>query len=301
MVSKLASANIHEGYSVATTLDPAVQPFLRDHKIDGTPVLPGVMGIEAFAEAALCVLPGWRVEAIEDVKFLAPFKFFRGEPREVRTEVRVHPHGNRLIADCRLIGHRSLPNQTGPQGTTHFTARVLLNQQALPAAPTTEFAAPSGNSVEAGEIYGLYFHGPAYQVLEKAWWDGKQVTGLLAKDLPPNHSPAEFDTITSPRLVELCFQTAGIWELGIQGRMGLPQEVREVRLLRDPKLAEGRLHAVVSPDGARGIFDAEVIDKRGNCYLSVIGYRTIALSNAVDEKSLRTLQAIMAGEAVLVA
>ena len=39
------------------------------------------MGIEAFAEAALWMLPGWHVEAIEDVNFLAPFKFYRNEPR----------------------------------------------------------------------------------------------------------------------------------------------------------------------------------------------------------------------------
>ena len=41
------------------------------------------MGIEAFAEAALRMLPGWHVEAIEDVNFLAPFKFYRNEPRTV--------------------------------------------------------------------------------------------------------------------------------------------------------------------------------------------------------------------------
>ena len=35
-----------------TTLDPTTEPFLHDHQIEGTPVLPGVMGIEAFAEAA---------------------------------------------------------------------------------------------------------------------------------------------------------------------------------------------------------------------------------------------------------
>ena len=35
---------------VRTTLDPVRQPFLDDHRIDGTAVLPGVMGIEAFAE-----------------------------------------------------------------------------------------------------------------------------------------------------------------------------------------------------------------------------------------------------------
>ncbi len=67
---------LQSGLKIETTLDPAIQPFLHDHQIDGTPVLPGVMGIEAFAEAALCLLPGWHVEAIEDVNFLAPFKFY---------------------------------------------------------------------------------------------------------------------------------------------------------------------------------------------------------------------------------
>ena len=32
------------------TLDPKTEPFLQDHAIDGTPVLPGVMGLEGFAE-----------------------------------------------------------------------------------------------------------------------------------------------------------------------------------------------------------------------------------------------------------
>ena len=34
------------------------------------------------------------------------------------------------MADCRLIGRRSLPNQSEPQVTTHFTARVRLTKQA---------------------------------------------------------------------------------------------------------------------------------------------------------------------------
>ena len=44
------------------------------------------MGIEAFAEAAPALAPGWRVDAVEDVDFLAPFKFYRGEPRAVTVE-----------------------------------------------------------------------------------------------------------------------------------------------------------------------------------------------------------------------
>ena len=48
------------GVVVLTDLDPAIQPFLDDHRIEGTPVLPGVMGIEAFAEAPACSPPAGR-------------------------------------------------------------------------------------------------------------------------------------------------------------------------------------------------------------------------------------------------
>ena len=81
MLAKTAKIDLSGRLTVEPSLDPAVQPFLLDHVIEGTPVLPGVMGMEAFAEAALALAPGWHVEALEGVDFLVPFKFYRGEPR----------------------------------------------------------------------------------------------------------------------------------------------------------------------------------------------------------------------------
>ncbi|HEV3510141.1 MAG TPA: SDR family NAD(P)-dependent oxidoreductase [Candidatus Sulfotelmatobacter sp.] len=301
MVGKIASMSLYDGYAIESTLDPQAQPFLHDHQIDGTPVLPGVMGIEAFAEAARCLLPAWQVETIEDINFLAPFKFYRSEPRTLRIETRIHPQGERLLADCRLIGHRSLPNLKEPQATTHFTARVRLAKQSDQTPASREFVRPVGPCAEAAEIYQLYFHGPAYRVLERAWRDGKQVIGLMAKGLPANHHPSELATVMEPRLIELCFQTAGIWELGMQGRMGLPLRVHQVSLFRAPHATSGRLYAVVTPDVVQRSFDAVVMDEKGTCYLRLNGYQTVALTDGVDKEILKSLQAIMTEEAVLVA
>ena len=180
---------LYTGLTIEATLDPKAQPFLHDHQIDGTPVLPGVMGIEAFAEAALSVLPGWHIKAIEDVNFLAPFKFYRHETRTVTVEATLRAQGEEMVADCRLIGRRALPNQSDPQITTHFTARVRLSK----LAPGSTVASTPGSQIEplieAADVYRLYFHGPAYQVLEKAWWDGKpddRATGeRSSKQSPP--------------------------------------------------------------------------------------------------------------------
>jgi NAD(P)-dependent dehydrogenase (short-subunit alcohol dehydrogenase family)/acyl carrier protein len=298
MIGKVASMGLYGPLTVETTLDPKLQPFLHDHQIDGTPVLPGVMGIEAFAEAAACLIPGWHVEALEDVNFLAPFKFYRNEPRSLTVEAAIHPLGDTLVGACRLLGKRQLPNQNEPQVTTHFTARVRLTRSAPELVTVPALGAPEGNIVEAAEIYRLYFHGPAYQVVERAWWDGKRIVGLMAKNLRNNHYPPELPTLASPRWIELCFQTAGIWEMGTQGKMGLPQHIDRVTLLSDPERAMGPVYAVVTPNPSQASFDAEIVDAKGNRYLQLRGYRTIEIPNAVDAERLKALQAAMSLEGV---
>jgi polyketide synthase-like dehydratase family protein/polyketide synthase family protein len=294
----MASLGVHNGITIESQLDPSAQPFLHDHQIEGTSVLPGVMGIEAFAEAAACLFPGWQVDAVENVSFVAPFKFYRNEPRTITTHVQVRSQDGVMLADCQLRGSRLLPNQKEAQVTTHFTGCVRLTRESPGAVFTPPLGTPAGQVIEAGTIYGVYFHGPAYQVLERAWWNGIRLIGLMAEDMPPNHQPATLKTLMAPRLIELCFQTAGLWELGVQGRMGLPQHIREVRLERSPQLAQGRLYATVTPDPNNGGFDVEVIDAAGHRYLHLTGYRTIALPDGANAQALRALQTVMSPEAV---
>jgi len=298
MVGTITGMGIYNGLTMETTLDPAAQPFLYDHRIDGTPVLPGVMGIEAFAEAAVCVHPGWHIEAIEEVNFLAPFKFYKDEPRTVIIQATISPFGEKLVADCRLIGRRKLPTQQEPQETVHFTARVRVGKKPLPEAKAAVPRLSAEAIVSAAHIYRVYFHGPAYQVLDRVWWDGQRMIGEMAAGLPGNHKPADLPTLMAPRLIELCFQTAGIWEMGTSSRMGLPQHLEQVTWLRSPKLAEGRLYAMVTPHPEDGTFDAEVVDSAGNCYVRVGGYRTVALPDGLDADWLRAVQTVLSPETV---
>lgn len=296
MLEKVVKTGIFQPLTIETTLDPKIQPFLYDHQIEGIPVLPGVMGIEAFAEASTCLLPGWHIESIEDVNFLAPFKFYRNQPRTVTVEAVVHPSPAGITAGCKLTGRRMMPNQTEPQITTHFSARVCLRRDANPAGSVRPIGRPEGNIVEAADIYRLYFHGPAYQVVERAWWDGKRMVGLMSSGLPANHRPADLPARIAPRLMELCFQTAGIWEMGIESRMGLPQHIDRVSLLSETPPG-ARVYAVVLPKAERG-FDAEIIDEQGNCYLRLEGYRTVAVPGALDADRVKALHDAMSLEGV---
>jgi len=152
--------------------------------------------------------------------------------------------------------------------------------------------------VDAAQIYQIYFHGPAYQVVEKAWWDGEHMVGELAPGLPDECSPADVATIIGPRLIELCFQTAGLWEIAAEGRMGLPWQVGQLSWLRTPEGAEQSFYALVKPDLEKKTFDAEVVDAAGNRYLRLVGYRTAEIASGIDSDPLKALHDAVASQTV---
>ena len=188
------------------------------------------MGMEGFAEAAHALLPGWHVSALEDVDLRAPFKFYRDEPRTLELRAllarrrRRHDRG-----DCRLIGRRSAagPGRAGDRalhrpraadaraaarpGRTRAppTRGARRGRTARPSTGSTSTAPPTRCSSAPGERTA----------------SGRARSRPTCR--PPTSRPGQ-PTEIAPRLIELCFQTAGVWELGTVGRMGLPTHVDRV-------------------------------------------------------------------------
>ena len=293
MVGKITGMGLYSGLTVETELDPKKQPFLYDHQIDNTPVLPGVMGIEAMAEAAKVLFPDLYIDAIEEVNFSSPFKFYRNEPRVVITRVQFIPDGKNILAQCQLIGTRKLHGQSESQETIHFTSNIRLTSGKPKEMSGKTPGVTKGRKLTTGEIYELYFHGPAYRVVDASWRSGKTVIGLMTKNLPANHHPEKLSTVVSPRLIELCFQTAGIWEMGMNKKMGLPYHIDSVRVFKngDDKKT-GRLFAVLTPM-KNGAFDANVVDETGTFYLQLEGYSTMEVPEPLDQEKLKPLKAVL--------
>jgi hypothetical protein len=283
---------IQRGLVIETTLDPKAQAFLHDHQIDGTPVLPGVMGLEAMAEAAQLLFPEHHVAAIENVQFMAPFKFYRSQPRTVTVNAVFAMENDDIVAQCRLIGLRTLHGQSQAETTVHFSARIRLTARQGETGKRDRVSPPKGKKVGTPDIYKVYFHGPAYQVLDSSWKAGDSVVGHLSGKLPVNHKPENLATLVAPRLIELCFQTAGVWELASKARMGLPSGIGRMQMMQLPQNA-ANLFAIVKPlpDGA---FDAELVDLEGNIYFTLAGYRTMEMPESVDAALLKPLQNILA-------
>src|SRR4029079_7272862 len=100
--------------------------------------------------------------------------------------------------------------------------------------------------------------------MESAWRAGDGVAGRMAGALPPDHQPQEMPTLMEPRLVELCFQAAGVGELGNRGKMGLPLHIDRVSTLRRPN--GGALTAVTRPRAGEGAAEAYGVGQEGKHY-----------------------------------
>jgi hypothetical protein len=295
LAGRIVELGLHDGLGARTRLDPASQPFLRDHQIDGTPVLPGVMGIEAFAELAIRFLPDLSVRAVDDVQFLAPFKFYRDQPRELEWRARFEPgEQGEVVAHCRLVGRRSLPGRDAPQETEHFRAAVRMAARNTSEARSVETGPAPARAVGPDAIYQVYFHGPAFRVLAAAWGEGERTLGRMADGLPPAFEPADTRTLTAPRLVELAFQTAGVGEIGRSGRMGLPQHIASLELAGEAPATGDGCACVVTP-GDVGV-DAQVVDASGREVLRLRGYATAALPTTIPEALRAPLAAAVTPE-----
>ncbi|MGZ4665503.1 MAG: SDR family NAD(P)-dependent oxidoreductase, partial [Frankiaceae bacterium] len=291
MIGQVTGMGVWSGLTVETTLDPTSQPFLYDHRIDGTAYLPGVMGVEAFAEIARLAAPGWYISDIEDVDFAQPFKFYRDEPRTVKVRTTVSPAGGGLAARCELIGTRTLANRPEPVTTVHFTGTVRLREEEPDAEREGVESLDGRPAVGHDDVYRVYFHGPAYQVMDEAWKTGAGAAARFAADLPANHQPHERPTVAEPRLIELCFQTAGIEEMGTTGKMGLPAHIDRIHFPAHADAGDA-LVAEADPSGD-GVFDARVVDTSGRVLVRLTGYRTAVLPGDVDNALLGPLRAAM--------
>jgi hypothetical protein len=284
-ISTVKAAKLYGGLEVETRLDPHAQAYLFDHQMENVPLLPGVMGTETFAELAQLLAPDMRVAQVLNEKFERPFKFHRMQPQTLYLSAWGEPdRAGDLIVHTMLRSVTVMPRaEMPPQEKVHFTADVRLTRNA-PEAPVMDFTPPEVETLDipAEEIYKLYFHGPAYQVLARAQVQGDTAIALMHSPLPADTPRGEGEWVIAPRLVEFCFQTAGLWEMRTKHAMALPMAIGAVSVYRQLPEADGkRLYAVVTARDDGKAFDASVVDESGAVYVKMFGYRTVQLPGQV--------------------
>jgi hypothetical protein len=287
------SFDLHQGLRAEMILDPKVEPFLFDHAIDGISVLPGVMGLETFAEAAWLLVPDYHVVGLENVQFLAPMKYYRKEARSAIVKARpvLSPDGQ-VRVHLTLSSMQTIVGRE-PEEKLHFAGVVVLS----PRAPEPMYGlaySGTGGVIGCDDIYRVFFHGPAYQVLDKVERvNVRHVLGTWKADLPCDTTSLSHGSLVGPRLIEFCFQTAGVWEIGQTGHLALPSVLDKVSLYQTT-VGDTPVFAEVQATEADGIlsFTACVRDSEGKIYVELSGYRTSRMPNTLPEELAGPFQRI---------
>ncbi len=300
MFSHISAFSSDGGLKLSAELDPSQEAYLHDHAINGIPVLPGVVGIEGFARAAqhvagvLASARGFKVQRVDDVQFLAPLKFYRNAPRKIEWTAKGFASEDGIRVEAALESDWLRANGENNH-TLHFQGAVYLSEYARPQREIRRSKAwNAAEGISAEEIYKLYFHGPAFQVLAGAQLSGKNIVGRFNPALA--HQPGSNMAATYPLLLELCFQTAGLFEIGKMGSMGLPRAVESIRLYSQ-RMNGLPVFALVTPrENPGGLsFDATVVDGDGNVFLEMARYQTSALPYALQPELLAPIQSHFQG------
>ena len=252
-------------------------PYLADHAIEGTPYVPGVMGLETFFETSTA-LTGEVTKALKDVHFYLPIKLLRNRPQAVRVIGKAVGDNVEMEIESDFINSKGVK-----MGNTrrHFTAKKMTDFTStwdqVKAQAMRGLESPL--QVTAAEIYQKYFHGPSFQVLGGIIRVNEQESLAVYNTAPaPQWTDGPRTLLANPMLIEAAFQCCGFEDMTIARKMTLPDGIGEVAVLNN-QLPPARLYLYgvnkgTTADG-KTLHDAYVFDAQGNVWVEIHGYRAI--------------------------
>ncbi len=212
-----------ESLSAAKDFTLEQDPYLLDHSINGTPYVPGVMGLETFAEAS-AVVNGMPPKVLANVRFAVPIKLLRNKPAEVKIKAAPGPDGLEMRMESDFVSPKGL--RLG-QTRTHFRA-VSAADAASSWKPSMHPVLPKNRKykADAQTIYKTYFHGPSFQVLDGILSVEKtSVLAVFKRPQAPLWKNGHQKLVFHPLVFEAMFQACGWRDIQFDRAMALPDAV----------------------------------------------------------------------------
>ncbi|MEH0626446.1 type I polyketide synthase [Streptomyces stelliscabiei] len=286
-----AAVDLPDGDGVLFTgrLSPRTHPWLVDHAVSGTVLLPGVASVEMAAHAAVHV----GCTTVEELTLAAPLVLAADEARRLRLTVDApDPEGRRAVA---LYSRPDDPESTAPW-VRHAGGTLAGTPASAPGDPGRW---PPGDGAERLDLDHLYadfeaagvHYGPLFQGLRAAWRVGDEIHAEVA--LPasvPGTRASGF--AVHPALLDAALQTVALRPDGTRGtdaRTGgvpLPFSWHDVTVA---PTADPVLRVVLSPAPQGGdAVSVRITDRTGRPVVTVgaLTLRAAAGAPAAAERSL---------------
>lgn len=265
------------------TFDLREDVYLREHLVNGVPVLPGSAAIEWLAEVASV----GRIDAVTEILDVSLDRFIR-----VRAEQPTHASVTcQASADaCELTAHADILHPRGAvlrAGVPHYHARVLFGTRELRRVDE-DFGDPPGLDGDLpfsrSYVDDAYFHvGATFRIVDWIrYLNPREAIAALRVPEPIGYytSVPRARFWVDPFLLDGCFQAAGTLGILHNAKAPVPRGLRRLRLGVDPEPGERLLcRALLRREGHEVLhYDFTVWNSKGEVCLSVDDYT----SSSVD-------------------
>jgi len=250
--------------------------YLRQHRIDGVPVLPAAAAMAIMGDAARTLWPGWKVVEARDFQLIKGVEM-KDPSRTLQVLIQPPPYGSSEGFEVTATIRTDLG---AGRAIVHYRAVVRLEQQV-----NGEFArSPALHAAKSLSVASAYdemlFHGPCFQVIEAI--DGLSERGSVAQVRPSR--PTEWLTGVSaahdawtfdPALVDAAAQMALLWARSLRGESCLPARFGRVVRLREQLPPRMTMEFELIP-----VADASIV--RANVYFLDAAGRAVLLIEEME-------------------
>ncbi|MEV0251249.1 SDR family NAD(P)-dependent oxidoreductase [Nocardia sp. NPDC050712] len=234
-------------------------PWIDEHVVDGTRILPGAAYLDAALSAASLEFATRPGTSVEQVRFVAPLVIESGDVPVLETSVEESTH--RFTMRSRTA--------TGSSWTVHATGRLVdggyePGKTEVPALDAMTEVAPAALYAELAAT-GVE-HGPAFRLVRQAWVDGNTVVARIDASIA-----AGSGHLAHPCVLDAAWQVVSLADTGGPARDGavIPigaESVRRYAALPDEVLVVARLTAALRAD-------IDILDTDHNPVLRIVDAR----------------------------
>ncbi|MBI2378206.1 MAG: acyltransferase domain-containing protein [Deltaproteobacteria bacterium] len=259
----------------------ATEPFLDEHRMGGTPILPAVIGLEMMMELVGLTSEQW---TIGEVEILTPLKL----AAEKRAVVRVSRHGDRLeVTSTARRGNGVVLEPDRVHIVGRRAPKRALPTGLAPSLPTDRdpVVYPYPDRFDDAPGSRMMFHGPVFRGM-KGVFPGTEGRGLAKLVVPAVEAlvagsrPERW--YVPAALLDSCLQSAGLLGRVLHSITALPIGFKRIDIAPRAMLATDQavtLEIRMKRDGDALVSDLVAFDANG-ALLMVEGYRAQAVPGA---------------------
>ncbi|NUT95287.1 MAG: SDR family NAD(P)-dependent oxidoreductase, partial [Saccharothrix sp.] len=260
-------------------LSPQAQPWLADHAVTDSVLLPGT----AFLELATQAARHTGCAVVEEMTLQAPLVLGQ---RPVNLQVwigRPDEHGRREFG----VYSQPADHAPGQEWTSHAAGVLTPDEIPLPA-PAGQWPPAGAEPVEVDDFYGWllargFGYGPAFQGVQEVWRRGSELFARVALRAEEEVGAVRFGV--HPALLDAALHPM---VLDLDGQAWLPFSWRGVRL-HQPGTSSLRVH--LTPTGEHA-YRVATFDDEGNPVLSAsaVAVRPVSTATTGPTPALHTTE-----------